>query len=264
MSTFRRLITLTVLGLLFVSTAGCYDRAGAPEEGVPPTPPPATTTIKELYANFTGERFTVEGDVVIRGRVTTSDRAGNFYRTLVLESEGAAVEVMAGIDGLHNIYPTGCEITVRLQGLTVGSNYGMLQIGREPIPGSGYETDYLGSRAALDRHLIRGHHDGTTPAPERHLLDELTPDMAGRLIRVDGVHYDPQQPEEATWAGYKRFTDAEGNEIETYTRRYADFADYPIPTTGEVLLVGILQCSDRADGTTRYMLKMRDENDCWY
>lgn len=247
--------------LLAVGMTGCYDRASEPSTE-PATPPPATTTIGELRRLFAGETFVVESDVVVCGRVTTSDQAGNFYRTLVLEADGAAVEVMAGIDGLHNIYPAGCDVTLRLQGLALGQSYGVLQVGRAPAPGSGYATDYIGSRAALDRHLVRG--TCKTPlAPTLRTIDELTPDMAGCLIRVDGLRFMPKNPEETTWSGYKRFTDDEGHEIETYTRLYADFADDAIPT-GEVLLVGILQCSTRADGSTRYMLKMRDESDCWY
>ena len=259
----RRLLLLpaTVI-LLAAGTTGCYDRAAAPSTE-PAAPPPATTTIGELHRLFTGETFVVESDVVVRGRVTSSDRAGNFYRTLVLEADGTAVEVMAGIDGLHNIYPEGCEVTVRLQGLALGQSYGVLQIGREPAPGSGYPTDYIGSRAALDQHLVRGDRKQIL-APQLRTIDELTPGMAGCLIRVDGLHYTPEEPDEpATWSGYKRFSDDKGGEIETYTRLYADFADAAIPS-GEAVLVGILQCTTQTDGSIRYILKMRDETDCWY
>lgn len=254
-------LLLTGALLLTVGMTGCYDCASEPSTELTPTPP-ATTTIGELRRLFTGETFVVESDVVVCGRVTTSDQAGNFYRTLVLEADGAAVEVMAGIDGLRNIYPEGCDVTLRLQGLALGQSYGLLQVGRAPTPGSGYATDYIGSRAALDQHLIRSTCE-TPLVPTLCTIDELTPEMAGCLIRVDGLRFMPEDPEEATWSGYKRFTDNEGNEIETYTRLYADFADAAIPT-GEVLLVGILQCSARADGSPRYMLKMRDESDCWY
>ncbi len=240
---------------------GCYDNAGEPSVG-PPSVPPATTTLAELRRLYAGSPFRVEGDVVVRGRVTSSDEAGNFYRTLMLEEEGAAVELLAGIDGLHNIYPPGCEVTLSLRGLALGERYGVLQVGRLPEAGSSYETDYIGSRAALDNHLFRGECSGP-PAPAVLTLGELTPSMAGRLVRIDGLRYLPDSLEEGTWSGYRRFVDDEGGSIRTYTRSYASFADEPIPT-GEVLLVGILQYTSRSDTTVNYLLKLRDAEDCWY
>ena len=69
----------------------------------------------------------------------------------------------------------------------------------------------------------------------------------------------PEDLSAATWAGYKRFTDADGNAVYTYVRRYARFADAEVPA-GTVSLTGILQYDAAGDG--RYILKLRDENDC--
>ena len=54
-------------------------------------------------------------------------------------------------------------------------------------------------------------------------------------------------------------TDADGNAVYTYVRRYARFADAEVPA-GTVSLTGILQYDAAGDG--RYILKLRDENDC--
>lgn len=253
----RGLLCGAVLSLL---AAGCYDDAGTPATTI--GTPPATTTLAELRRLYAGRTFRIESDVFVRGRVVTSDRAGNFYRTLVIEEEGAAAELMAGIDGLHNVYPEGCELTVGLRDLALGENNGVLQIGRLPEAGSGYATDYIGSRAALDGHVFRG---DTYAAfrPAVYAVGELKSEMAGRLVRIDGLRYTPETVEEATWAGYKRFTDADGNIIRTYTRPYADFANRAIPEC-EVLLAGILQYTAGTDGAPRYLLKLRDETDCWY
>lgn len=249
---------LTLFGLLLF--AGCYDSAETPTAGS--EPPAPTTTLAELRQLYAGKPFEITTDILISGYVTAHDRAGNFYHTFVIEAEDAAVEVMAGIDGLHNIYPEGYRIVVNLNGLVVGQSRGMLQIGRTPEMGSGYATGYIGSRAALDRHVFRSDehrniHPFVTDIPS------LTPTMAGRLVRIDGLRCAPEELEEATWSGNKRFVDADGNTLDTYTRAYADFAANEIPLC-EVLLVGILQCDATADGSMRYTLKLRDEQDCWY
>ena len=59
--------------------------------------------------------------------------------------------------------------------------------------------------------------------------------------------------------GYSDSTDADGNAVYTYVRRYARFADAEVPA-GTVSLTGILQYDAAGDG--RYILKLRDENDC--
>ena len=97
------------------------------------------------------------------------------------------------------------------------------------------------------------------PSPAPLVIPALTESRCGTLVRIDGVRYTPEDLSAATWAGYKRFTDADGNAVYTYVRRYARFADAEVPA-GTVSLTGILQYDAAGDG--RYILKLRDENDC--
>ena len=136
----RRGITALRLATL-LSAGGCYDShfseaAGGAAAGEGNTP------LSELRARYTGRPTLVEEDIRVVGYVTTSDRAGNFYRTLCIEQAGAALEVMVGLDHLHNDYPPGNRLMVRLRGLTLGLQYGVLQAGTRAEPGSGYATGY--------------------------------------------------------------------------------------------------------------------------
>lgn len=68
MPRFRR-IAVAFAALL---TAGCYDsRFGEPDGNAPGEP--ATETIAALRARYAGTPFTVTGDIVVAGTVTTSD-----------------------------------------------------------------------------------------------------------------------------------------------------------------------------------------------
>ncbi len=257
MSRFRCIIPVLAL-LAALLTAGCYDsRFGEPDGSVPGEP--ATETVAALRARYAGTPFTVTGDIVVAGRVTTSDRAENFFRTLCIEDDEAGLEVMAGIDHLHNDFPIGCRVTLRLKGLTVAESRGVLQVGRAPAAGSGYATDYIGSQPALAAALVRSGESLHSPTPALRRIDELTPALCGTLVRIDGLRYTPGELTAATWAGYKRFTDADDNTVYTYVRPYARFADADVPV-GAVSLTGILQYDAAGDG--RYLLKLRDENDC--
>ena len=133
--------------------------------GKAPVVMPATETIAALRARYAGTPVTVTGDIVVAGTVTTSDRAENFYRTLCICDAEAGLEVMAGIDHLHNDLPIGSRVTLSLRGLTVAQSRGVLQAGRPPAAGSGYATDYIGSRAALGVVRVRSGEALAAPSP---------------------------------------------------------------------------------------------------
>lgn len=183
----RRLALLCVALL----AAGCYDsRFG--ERGDDATPEPVTATIRQLREKFAGTTFPVTGDIVVSGRVTTSDYAENFYRTFCIEEDGAGIEVMAGIDHLHNDFPEGCHVTLRLRGLALGESHGVLQAGRMPAAGSGFTTDYIGSKAALDAAVTRNGEALEPIAPTLLSPGELTPERCGTLVRIGALGYTPE------------------------------------------------------------------------
>ncbi len=244
-----------LLAGLAVLLAGCYDSSFGERTPAEPSVA-ATTTLKALREQFEGQPVVVESPVTVKGRVTTCDRSENFYRTFCIEADGAALEIMAGLDHLHNDYPEGCTVTVRLQGWMLAENRGMLQLGRKPSVASGYPTDYIASRPALDRTVVRSTEALQPLEPADRTIEELRPTMCGTLVRLEGLHYAPEEPVPGKWSGYQRFADDAGNEIRTYVRSYARFADYGIPA-GRCALTGILQ----HDGN-RYLLKLRDETDC--
>lgn len=247
-----------LLALCIILMSGCYD-SGFSEGSHEATSEAVTATIGQLRQRFEGETVLVSGDIVVAGRVNSCDEAENFYRTFSLEEDGAGLEVMSGIDHLHNNFPKGSKVTIRLKGWALGESRGVLQVGRKPAVGSGFPTDYLGSDAALNSVVSRNGTDLEPIVPKLLTISELSPSLCGTLVRVAGVSYTPDDLTFSTWAGYKRFTDAAGAEIYTYVRSYARFADNEVPA-GRCSLSGILQYDNVGGG--RYILKLRDENDC--
>lgn len=238
--------------------AGCYD-SGFTERRPEGDPPAVNATIGDLVRRFEGPGITVEGDIVVRGRVTANDRGGNFYRMLTIEDEGAGMEIRAAVDRLDIDFPVGCSATLRLRGLTLGREYGVLQAGARPLAGSGFAVGYIPSKAALDAALTRDSERLAPLNPTLLRLDELTPARCGALVRIEGLRYTPEELAPGTWSGEKRFTDGAGSEIYTYTSPYADFAGEE-PPAGRCALTGILQYDERGAG--HYRLKLRDAADC--
>lgn len=260
MNPLRR-IGRAALIMVLLAAAGCFDGPfGQPDE---PEVPAVNTTLRALCDLYAGRTFELTGDIAVAGVVTADDRGGNFYRALVIQDEGAGLEIRAAVDALHNDYPVGCRVVLRLQGLAIGSEYGILQAGMPPAAGSSYATDYIPSKAALDAVLLRDGAAVEPVAPELVTLPELTPSRCGTLVRIYRLHRDEPEADSqaapATWSGYRRFADDAGHTIYTYVRSYADFADRPLPE-GFCTLTGILQYDRAGDG--RYILKLRDADDC--
>ena len=125
-----------------------------------------TKTIKELCELYNqGSPLTLEEDIVIGGKVCTSDQVGNFYRSFYIQDGTAGIEIKMGKTGLYNEYKIGQTVYVKCKGLTLGmygfsssSSYGgqgMVQLGCVD-PSGEYETSYIEVQSIIDEHIFRG------------------------------------------------------------------------------------------------------------
>ena len=161
---------------------------------------------KELYLSQTTKKpIQVERDFVIKGKVTTSDQAGNLYKTLYIQDETAGIEIKIGKNGLYNEYKLGQTIDVQLQDLTVGNYRGMLNIGYKADEGSEYDTSNLDHYEIIDSHIFKGEY-GDPVAPKvitesdiKVITDGLKSgqeirnnENLGRLVTVEGLTYSDQ------------------------------------------------------------------------
>lgn len=260
----KETIILTVATLaVAMSFTACYDSATTPCTEV--SLPAANCTAATLRELYDGRTRLIDSDLRIVGRVTTSDSEGNFYKSMVVEDDSGAVEIMAGIIDLATVYPTGVELCINLCGCALGESRGVMQIGRDPASYSGYATDYFSSRVLLDKHITRG--DNVSPIEAQHVvITDLRRDMCGRLVRIDQLQLRRPTAVDgvvapSVWDGYTVFDDPSGDSVIVYTRSYADYADHAVPE-GRVSLTGILQYGDIGGSRECYQLKMSHEADC--
>lgn len=171
-------------------------------------------TIAELASQYTPTKpFTMPGDnaflrgAYVRGRVSTTDQPGNFYKSFFIQDETGGMEIKIGKNSLYNDYLPGQTVYVKLNGLTLGmygfktGNYGgmgMTQIGFTD-PSGEYETSYLEIPLLIDYHIFRGSPDDLKPVipvvvEESELPDGQTDTQAtnanvGRLVTLKGLKY---------------------------------------------------------------------------
>lgn len=245
--------------ILLVAAAvctGCYDRFDPPP--IPHGDLTSTFSIAELHDRYYGKPFVINEEAYIAGRVTSDDRAGNFYRTFTICDDSGGAEIMAGINDIHSIYPMGCIVRVNLRGCAASESFGILQIGLPAEKHENSDVDYFYSKVNLDRYLERGSEIVRADIPVLH-CDELNRSMCGCPITVSSLSL-VSDDVEPLWQGYRLFEDDFGNRIYTYTSSYADFADERVPD-GTVSIMGILQYG-RVSGTETFILKMRTREDC--
>lgn len=255
---------LTITFVIWLAVAGCKDFDTPPEESA--VPEATNIAIKDLKALIGERAVVIEQDIIIGGYVTSSDQAGNFYKSFTIEDATGGAEIMAGLYDTHNTYPLGAYQTVHLEGCAIGQHYGITQIGMPPASYSTYPTEYFSSQVLLDRHIHR-YAVIKHIAPEPLLIADLEPSMCGRLVNIGDLHYDKEQTSaiwneeaEGRWMGYNIFVNEKGEKIAVYTSEYADYAQKQLPT-GKVAITGILQ-RGKVGNEEIYMIKMRDEKDC--
>ena len=257
-----------LIAILCFVLVGCYNAAD--ESHNVPELPYATTNINSLKGRIVGNRpARIDHDIVVVGRVISSDRDENFYRTIVVDDGTGAVEVKMGITPLAADYPEGLEVALRLEGCYIAYERGVAVVGAKAADYESYDVGYLASREAVDRVVVRGG-SVKVQSPRSVAIAELQYADCGRLMRVDGLHVVGSTSidtlagdvlSDARWRGYALFKNEAGDSIAVYTRDYARFADDAIPID-EVSLSGILEWAKYNGGRECYQLKMRYAEDC--
>lgn len=245
-----------------VSLSSCDDDFERPPMVVPTAKRHANTTIAELKTKFyTGESnyaTLVEKrddgtDYIIKGRVISSDQAGNFFKQLVIEDETGAIQVNIDSYDLYKSYQYGQEIVINVTGLYVGAYGKLMQIGSTPnnnYPGriaSDLATKQIEVNGLAEpEKIVAGEY---TIAALNDLISNQEEFLAKqcRLVSIKDVTF--KDAGKATLADKDKNTsrtisDGTGDMI-VYTSGYSDFYDYYCPE-GKGTIVGILSFFNRS------------------
>ncbi len=149
------------------------------------------TTIAELKDMYTANKgpITIKKNVIIGGRVTTSDKVGNLYKSLYIQDETAGIELKIGKNGLYNEFKLGQWVYVDCAGLTVGDYNGMIQIGYSDPTGE-YETSYMEHQYIIDAHIYKGAYGDPIEPKVITEADLKKKENLGRLVTIKDLKYD--------------------------------------------------------------------------
>ena len=215
----------------------------------------ATMTLAEFKRLYSGSPTEItDAGIVLEGKIISSDRSGNVYRTLYIEDSTAGLEVKIGKTGLYNDYKLGQTLYLKPQGLWLGTYGGSVQLGARSYEDR-YETSWIDVQALIDRTIFRGEFGEPLPPTDIVSEDQVTDAMVCRYVRLLNVTYQGSPDALRTWAvsndpytgreaayGEQNFGIGEDMTIVVRTSGYASFADTEVGLeTGTVCnLTGIL------------------------
>lgn len=242
-----------------------------------------------LRAGGEGAELVISDDIVISGRVVSSDRDGNFYNTFFIDDGTGAVEIMAGMPNLDATYHPGQRVSVRAEGLAVGWRDGAMQAGLPPEPGNRFPTGYFYHPVVIGKY-VTAERSVEQVTPLEVSFDALDASMCGRLVRISGLRADADS-EASTWAqrepypitGYVDLYPVDvsiaapisspngaptatpnavrsEDPITVVTSGYASFALARVPRE-EISLTGILLYGKGGGSRDHYLIKPRHETD---
>ena len=231
-----------------------YDQ---PEE-VPYPDIKANISIAAVKAMYVDKPVHIEKNLVIGGQVTSSDQSGNIYRSMYIQDATGAIEIKIGKSSLYNDYRPGQWVFVKLDGLTLGTYEGMLQIGLDD-PSGEYETAYIDVQRMIDLHVFKGKID--TPVQPIVLSESeiLLDQNMEKLVTLKGLKY-------ANEAFALLYPDPNGDKKSTANRVFLSDKTWGITTWAmsknkmqAYLDSGIWDAATTADGA-KTVAELRKEN----
>ena len=219
-------------GLLF---SGCIDDKfdEPPIDGVDPDITTNATIADVLELWQPGNIVEITDDLVFSATVISSDEAGNFYKTLVVEDENSGIRFSINRTGLYTDFPQFRRVFVKAKGLYIG-DYNEL-----PTIGAGIGTNNQGNpiieripSALISQHIIKGKKNRPSPIREKTIA-EVTLSDVNRLIRLKDVEFDAgdlnKTMAEQSADANRTLVDCIGNEIPMRNSRYSTFQDALVP-----------------------------------
>jgi hypothetical protein len=249
-------ILLSSTILLAALLVGCEKSYDEPAEWTPVTMQP-NMTIAQLKVLYKGPNTAVNApDAIVAGKVISTDKYGNFYRTFYIQDETGGIEIKIGKTTLYNTYKIGQEIYIKPHHLCLGAYGGMISLGMSSTD-TRYENSWIDAPMLINSTIFKGEMKAPIAPVEILSTADMTDVRIGTWGLLREATYsrctrgpsdkwaqkdDPNVTNDESAYGEHVFTLKNGGEVTVRTSGYAKFADTPLPfaTGAKVTLKGVL------------------------
>lgn len=276
MRLFKSYLLMLIAAFVMVGCADNFDRPPIVEP-VAANADKVNTTIYDLkfkywddarnYIDTIGQTEAGE-DIIIKGRVVSSDETGNIYKSLVIQDETAALALSINQNSLYTTYRIGQEVVINATGMYIGKYNGLQQLGYPEwyAQGNAWEATFMAPELFQEHAEMNGFPKVSEIDTLVVSLGSLPADPAGlcqwqsQLVRLDDVMFTEADGKvvfaEDDASSNRTLQDLNGNTIIVRNSNYADFRSEKLPIgTGSV--VGILSYYG-----TAWQLLLRSAEDC--
>ena len=206
----KKIVNIALLAVVLFGSVSCYSEFDNPakmhEYSDEDFSASQVVSIAELRTKYSAlvngltASEVITDDLVIRGKVISSDKDGNVYKSLyILDHSGdksSAIEIRLYASNYVK-YPAGTMVYVRLKGLSIGNYRGMLSIGYPKSEASNpaypnYKHTNIEGRLILKDHVFIGEHQAmekrdTLVVTKDNYTTVLNNDCLARLVRFEGL-----------------------------------------------------------------------------
>jgi hypothetical protein len=252
----KNILILSSTILLAALLSGCEKSSDEPAEWTPVTMQP-NMTIAQLKVLHTGSPTAVNNpDAIVAGKVISTDKYGNFYRSIYIQDETSGIEIKIGKTTLYNTYKIGQEIYVKPHHLCLGAYGGMISVGM-PSTDPKYQNAWIDAPMLIGSTVLTGEMKAPVAPVEILSTADMTEARMGTWVILKEATYsrctrgpadkwaqkdDPNITDDEAAYGEQVFTLKNGGEITVRTSGYAKFADTPLPFAAgaKVTIKGVL------------------------
>ncbi|MEL6484614.1 MAG: DUF5689 domain-containing protein, partial [Bacteroidota bacterium] len=155
-----------------------------------PTTLEVNMSLNELAEQYDGEVFQIQEDWIVEGYVISSDKAGNFFNVLHIQDHpseptmGAVLEIDQRES--HLFYQVGSRVGIKLKGLYVNQNDGLLELGGAFTSFGSISVGRIPS-AAVPLHVYTLCTEPTNLLPTPVDLQTLVQQPSGTLIQLQEI-----------------------------------------------------------------------------
>lgn len=235
----------------------------------------ANFTIAELKSVYPGKllkltdtTFYQKDSIIIEGIVTSDDKAGNFYKSIVIQDSTGGIEVKINKTTLYNDYKRGQRVIIYCNNLYLGEYGGLVQLGTVFTENGVTQIGGMEGDVIIREHIFKKGKTLVPVTPLTLLPAQLTSSNFSKLVKVDDIEFlkitSPENGSRLTYADKVGKNSADHTLdgcSQTYlnlvlrTSAYSKFAGDTIPSR-KGSIVGILSYYN---GT--FQLMIRDLND---
>ncbi|NNE27817.1 MAG: hypothetical protein HKN09_13305 [Saprospiraceae bacterium] len=198
-------------------------------------------TVAEMFQSYVPGVETPLDDKFLQATVTSSDEAGNFFKSLVVQDATGGIAILVDEFDLYENYPPGQEVYVALRELCISDYNGLPQL------------CYTNSTSSVKRIpssqvgniILRSSNFGEI-TPVVKTIDNISLSDLNTLVQLNDIQFAPSSASmtyadtENQFSVNHTLEDCDGNTIVLRTSGFADFAGNITPT-GNGSLTGVLQ-----------------------